>query len=363
MTSALHELTRLSKARSRCISAENVYGEVGRGGMAEISLEPQPEVTRIGQLWNGLEWPHANARHLGPKWKVRPCIALAPCVETTLMDVNGPGCIRHIWFTLDPKWTRMIILRMYWDGEETPSVEVPIGDFFCNATKYESDVHALPINVNPSNGLNSFFAMPFAKHARITVENLHPDTNLSSLFYAINYTLEELPPDTAYFHASFRRTNPLPDREDFVIVDGIRGRGQFVGCYMTWKQNNEGWWGEGEVKMFLDGDDEYPTICGTGSEDYFGGAWAFGKTFTAPFMGYPYGGDSGAGKRHSMYRFHIPDPVHFEQDFRATIQALGCSEDGYFHLQDDISAVAYWYQAEPHAPFPALPDREALEVL
>ncbi len=361
MTNTLNHLTRLSSARSRSITAENVYGEAGKGGMAQVSAEPQPEVAQIGQLWEG---PQPCARELGRKWKVRPSISLAPATVTTLMDVDGPGYIRHIWCTFEMRWSRTLILRMYWDGEETPSVEAPIGDFFCNAAKCEAEVRAIPMNVNPSNALNCYFAMPFGRHARITVENLHPTERIPHFYYAIDYTLEELPEDSAYFHASFHRANPLSYGDDFVIVDGIRGQGHFAGCYMSWQQNNDGWWGEGEVKMFLDDDGEFPTICGTGTEDYFGGAWSFGKTFTAPFLGYPYGGENATGKRHSLYRFHIPDPVYFSRRLKVTIQAIGWRSEGrYLPLQDDISAVAYWYQAEPHAPFAPLADRNALEVI
>jgi hypothetical protein len=179
--------------------------------------------------------------------------------------------------------------------------------------------------------------------------------------------------DDACFHAQFRRTNPLPFKDDYTVLDGVKGQGQYVGTAMFWQQNSSGWWGEGEIKFFMDGDGEFPTICGTGTEDYFGGAWCFRGNYSAPFMGYPLG-DSGfnadappasrPGNRHILYRFHVMDPIRFERDLRVTIQALGWRSEGrYLPLQDDISSVAYWYQAEPHAPFPALPGRDALEVI
>ena len=191
------------------------------------------------------------------------------------------------------------------------------------------------------------------------------ETQADHIYYTINGTDEPVPEDALYFHASFRRTNPLKYGEDFVIADGIRGKGRFAGCYLTWQQNNKCWWGEGEVKMFIDGDKEFPSICGTGTEDYFCGAWCFAdRTFSSPYSGYHCGGASIVGQRHALYRFHITDPVWFQSDFKATVQALGWrSEKRFLPLQDDLSCVAYWYQTEPHAPLPSLPDRNGLEVI
>ena len=357
----LGTISRLSKTVTRSITAENVYGEKGRGGMAEVSATPQPEVVKIGQLWEG---PNSCARDLGRTWKVRPCITLPQTSTTTLMDIDGPGVIQHIWITCDPKCFRDLIIRMYWDGETTPSVESPLGDLFCNGWKTRVNILALPINVNPSGALNSYFPMPFQKHARITVENRAPE-NQGSFFYSITYALGDVDPQDAYFHARFRRTNPLPYKEDYVILDNVLGRGQYVGTYMAWQQNSAGWWGEGEVKMFIDGDKEFPTICGTGTEDYFGGAWGFGQNFSAPFLGYPFGAcDSKPGNRHGLYRFHIMDPIRFARDIKVTMQAIGWRSEGrYLPLQDDIASVAYWYQTEPHQPFPVLLDRDGLEVI
>ena len=357
----LGNIMKLSSARTRSITAENVYGAKGRGGMAEVSATPQPEVVRIGQKWDG---PNACARDLGRTWKVRPCITLPKETTTVIMDVAGPGVIQHIWVTVDARWYRDLILRAYWDNEKTPSVEVPIGDFFCNGWKTRANVLAIPINVNPSGAFNSYFPMPFRKRARITIENRAP-AEVGGFFYAINYAETEVAKDDAYLHAQFRRTNPLPYKEDYIILDGVKGRGQYVGTYMAWQQNSQGWWGEGEIKVFLDGDGDFPTICGTGTEDYFGGAWCFGQTYSAPFLGYPLGTcDGKPGNRHGLYRFHIMDPIRFREDLRVTMQAIGWRSEGrYLPLQDDIASVAYWYQAEPHAAFPQLGDRDALEVV
>ena len=358
----LGNIMKLSSAVSRSITAENVYGEKGKGGMSQWN-ECQEEVKRIGQ-----DWMEFNAaRELGQKWKCRPCIPLNPFKTSTIMDVEGPGIIQHFWCTLDSKFYRDVILRMYWDNETEPSIETPIGDFFCNPYPIRTNILSMPINVNPKGGFNCFFPMPFRKHARITVENISPN-DLPHFFYAINYSLTEVENDDAYFHAQFRRTNPLPYGQDYVIIDGVKGKGQYAGVTMAWQQNNSNWWGEGEIKIFLDGDGEFPTICGTGTEDYFGGAWGFDNTFSAPFMGFPYSSDprgsAKAGSRHSLYRFHIMDPVRFEKDLRVTIQAIGWRSEGrYLPLQDDISSVVYFYQSEPHNTFPKLPDRNGLEII
>ncbi|MEI6423080.1 MAG: glycoside hydrolase family 172 protein [Lentisphaerota bacterium] len=210
--------------------------------------------------------------------------------------------------------------------------------------------------------------MPFRKHARIEIANIGA-VEQKGLYYTINYALTDVDDNDAYFHAQFRRVNPLPYKQAYTIVDGIRGHGHYVGTVMSWQQNSWGWWGEGEFKAYLDGDDEFPTICGTGTEDYFGGAWVFNSTFPAPFMGYPVGSPlqdkCQPETRHAMYRFHIMDPIRFATDFRATMQALGWRRGPwqFLPLQDDISSVAYWYQNEPHALFPKLPDRDYLEVI
>jgi hypothetical protein len=359
-------ITRLKNAQTHLITAENVYGEKGKGGMAPLSAEPQPEVTKIGQKWDG---PNGCARDLGVKWKVRPCITLEGRTETTIMDADGPGRITHIWITVDNPFYRDLILRVRWDGEAAPSVEAPIGDFFCCGWKTRINILSLPINVNPSGGMNSYFPMPFRRHAKITVENRNPAA-IGGFFYAVSYESGEVGPDEAYFHAKFNRSNPLAYMDDYVILDGVRGHGHYVGTQMCWQQNTEGWWGEGEIKAFIDGDGEYPTYCGTGTEDYFGGAWGFGSNYTAPFLGFhdikATGGrpTNMVGNRHSLYRFHIMDPIRFESDLKVTMQAIGWRSEGrYLPLQDDISSVAYWYQSEPHNAFPPLGDRDALEVI
>lgn len=349
----LHNLWRVANAKSRSISAENFTGEKGKGGMA---------VEGTGAY---------AARELGQGWKVSPSIRLAGQSTFVLADIQGPGAVQHIWMTCHRKYWRSLVLRFYWDGEPHPSVEVPYGDFFCQGWCEFAQVSSLPVAVNPHGGMNAYWEMPFRKSARIEIENLGEEEVV--LYYQIDYCLAEVPDDAAYFHASWRRSNPLPYKEVHTIVDHIRGRGHYVGTYIAWGVNNNGWWGEGEVKFYIDGDKDFPTICGTGTEDYFGGAWNFDVNgaytlFSTPFLGLCQvikpDGLYRSQQRFGMYRWHIRDPIRFEEDLRVTIQALGWRSGGrYLPLQDDIASTAFWYQMEPHVPHPPLPGRDGLEVI
>ena len=349
----LGNLSRLSHAKTRSISPENFTGEKGRGGMAT-------------------EGTGANAaRDLGQGWKVSPSIRIEPKQTFTLVDIEGPGAIQHIWMTITGHW-RFYILRIYWDGETEPTVEVTAGDFFaCGWGKY-AQVSSLAVCVNPGSALNCYWEMPFRKSCKITMENL--DNNRITLYYQVDYTLTDVPEDDAYFHAQFRRSNPLPYETVHTLLDGVKGWGHYVGTYIAWGVNNNGWWGEGEIKFFLDGDKKFPTICGTGTEDYFCGSYNFENRDTRRYQEYttPYAGLSqvirpdglyNSQQRFGLYRWHIMDPIRFERDLRVTIQALGWRNDRrYLPLQDDISSVSFWYQTEPHAPFPRLPEKDYLEI-
>lgn len=347
-------LPLLSSAKTRSISAENVTGEKGKGGMS-------------------LQGTGAScARDLGQGWKVSPSVQIPAGTRYSLAEITGPGALSHIWLTTHPAHWRTLILRMYWDGEDVPSVEVPIGDFFCNGWCERSNVNSLPIAVNPAGGMNSYWPMPFRGNARITVENRSAET--ATLYYQIDYALTEVPDDAAYFHAAWRRSNPVTYMDVHTILDRVRGTGHYVGTYLAWQSNNTGWWGEGEVKFYLDGDEEFPTICGTGTEDYFGGAWNFEQPegqygmYSTAFLGLHQvirpDGLYRSQQRFGMYRWHIMDPIRFEMDLRVTIQALGWRSAGrYLPLQDDIASVAFWYQAEPHAPLSPLPGPDGLEVI
>jgi len=344
-------LPLLSKAKTRSISPENFTGQKGRGGMSTDGLAKNA------------------ACDLGQGWKVSPYIHIESKQTFVLAEINGPGAIQQIWMTPTGNW-RFSILRFYWDGEKEPSVEVPVGDFFaCGWGKY-AQVSSLPVCVNPGSAFNCYWVMPFRKSCKITMENL--DDKKMTLYYQINYTLTEVPEDAAYFHAQFRRVNPLPYKEVYTILDGVKGWGHYVGTYMCWGANNNGWWGEGEIKFFIDGDKDFPTICGTGTEDYFCGSYSFVvdnqyQEYTTPYAGMPQvlkpDGLWNSQQRFGLYRWHIMDPVRFEKDLKVTIQALGWRSGGrYLPLQDDISSVAFWYQREPHHKFPELPGKDYLEI-
>jgi hypothetical protein len=329
----------LSDAKTFSISAENPTGEKGNGGK-EIPDNDSP------------------ASRLGKGWKVKPCISLKPGETATLADIKCTGFIQHIWMTVDPKTYRNLILRMYWDDEKSPSVEVPLGDFFVNMHGLRYPVNSLPIVVNPKGGFNSYWQMPFRKNARITITNDYFE-EIPHFFFQITYTqVNELPENTGYFHAQWRRTLTTRENPEHVIISDIIGKGLYVGTAIGWSQMSNGWWGEGEIKFFIDDDDEYPTICGTGTEDYFGGAWCFGETYSTPFLGYPlWRKEPNEIPKHGLYRWHIPDPIRFSKNLKVTIQALGWYPDRKFQpLTDDIASVAYWYQSEPHAAFPKLLD-------
>ena len=350
LTMNMGSLPRLSAAQTRSISPENFTGEKGKGGMATEGTGARA------------------ARELGQGWKVSPSVRILPGQTFVMADVQGAGAIQHIWMTPTGN-NRLNILRMYWDGEENPSVECPAGDFFaCGCGQYTT-VSSLAVCVNPGSGFNCYWLMPFRKSFKMTMTNMAEKSMV--LYYQIDYTLTTVPKDMAYFHAQFRRTNPLPDKTDYTIIEGVQGRGHYVGTYMTWGSNSPGWWGEGEIKFFMDGDEKFPTICGTGTEDYFCGSYGFHKpgtreyqTFNTAYAGMPQVIQSQTQPRFSLYRWHIMDPVRFEKDLRVTMQALGWKPTGglYLPLQDDLSSVAFWYQTEPHAPFPTLPDKEALII-
>jgi len=349
----LGALSRLSRAETRSISPENFTGGKGKGGMAT-------------------EGTGARAsRDLGQGWKVSPSIKIEPKSTFTLAEIKGPGAIQHIWMTPTGN-RRFSIIRIYWDGEIAPSVEVPVGDFFASGWGQYQQLSSLAVCVNPGSAFNCYWEMPFRKLCKITLENI--DDNEMVLYYQIDYTLTHIPEDAGYFHAQFRRVNPLPYKSDYTIVDGVKGWGHYVGTYMAWGVHNEGWWGEGEIKFYLDGDKEFPTICGTGTEDYFCGSYNFEnpeakqyQIFNTPYSGLVQvikpDGVYKSQQRFGLYRWHIMDPVRFQKDLRVTIQALGWrSGERYLPLQDDIASVAFWYQAEPHASFPKLPDKDYLEV-
>ncbi len=353
----MENLFRVTGAKTRSISPENRTGEPGRGGATPLEMGTARDA----------------ARDLGTGWKVNPYLIIQPGETIDLAHIIGEGKITQMWMTLTGVW-RNYILRIYWDGNPVPSVECPAGDFFCMGWGKYAPISSMAVCVNPGSAFNCYWPMPFKKECLVTMENR--DDRPATIYYQINYELGPQPADMAYFHARFNRTNPLPYKQDYVILDRIEGRGQYVGTYIAWGVNNTGWWGEGEIKFFMDGDTEYPTICGTGTEDYFCGSYDFEDPVThkdyLPFTT-PYTGLAQvilpdrlyeSQMRFGMYRWHIADPVRFEKDLRVTIQALGWrSGRRYLPLMDDIASVAFWYQDRPVASQPPLPDRDALEVI
>ncbi|MBW8731256.1 MAG: DUF2961 domain-containing protein [Terrabacter sp.] len=358
MLPTLSDLVAPAGVSSRSINAENPTGEPGSAAAA--------------------------SSHLGPGRKGSAYLPLPAGGSLTLADIEGPGVIRHIWITVPdrteggPFVLRDLVLRMYWDDEEKPSVEAPLGDFFCNGFAARALVTSEPIVVAPTGGMNSYIPMPFGRRARIVLDSEHP-ASIDHVFFQIDYTVgDDVPADTAYFHAQWRRSNATTALgEDHVILDGVTGRGRYLGTYIGVAALSRYWWGEGEVKFFVDGDTDLPTLCSTGLEDYAGGAWAFQDdlrkdpepvplTFSAPYCGYPYFSTrdetraatfiQSTAPMHAVYRWHLPDPVWFERDFRATLQQIGVWDKGLFERTDDVFSVAYWYQTEPHTAFPVLPN-------
>jgi hypothetical protein len=356
LVSGLGDLWRLSSSVTRSISAENPTGEKGKGGAATSGTG-------------------ANAaRDLGLGWKVSPSIHIEAGEVATLADISGSGAVQHFWLTTHVNNWRKLVLRFYWDGDESPAVEVPVGDFFGQGWGRFAQLSSLPVAVNPNGGFNCYWPMPFKSGARITLENLGDDQ--VTVYFQVDYALDPAvasADDVTYFHAQWRRSNPLVYKDVHTLVDGVSGSGHYVGTYLAWGVNSTGWWGEGEIKYFLDGDTEFPTICGTGTEDYFGGAWNFdvpGSGYTAfstPFLGLHQilrpDGLYQSQQRFGMYRWHIFDPIRFSSDLRVTIQALGWRSDGrYLPLQDDIASTAFWYGRETSYPQPEFAGRDHLEI-
>jgi len=348
---------------TRQISGENLTGE--KNGGCRTSPDP-----------NDPELRHSiHALRLGKGWKVHPFISLAHGETATLADIEGPGCINEFFFTSDLFCYSDLVLRIYWDGEENPSVECPIGAFF--AMGHDCAPHTVyseVVTVAPNRGMNCYWQMPFKKRAFVTLSNEgYCDANI--IAFRILYKLYDIPDGAAYFHAGYRRSMTSDKLPEHTIIDGVSGRGLYVGTYLACNILTSNWWGEGEVKFYLDGD-EYPSIVDNGTEDYFGGAWNFGaktgfnknnyksceEAFCSPYLGMPLAltNNPSGPKKFGMYRWHIHDSIGFTEDIKVTIQTLGWFPQGtYFRpIPMDIASVAYWYQIEPHQKFPGLPNAD-----
>lgn len=349
----ISSLSQLRGVQTRSISPENFDGSVGGGGRAT-------------------EGTGANcARDLGTGWKVSPSVHVAGHSTFDLANIDEPGRITHIWLTTHADNWRTLILRAYWDDEDQPAIEVPLGDFFCQGWGVFAQVSSQAIAVNPHGGFNSYLPMPFRTGARLTIENTSEAD--ATVYYQITYEIGGDYANEGYLHAQWRRSNPLPYLTTHSLLEGIEGRGHYVGTYIAWGVNSNGWWGEGEIKFYLDSDDEYPTIAGTGTEDYFGGAWNFdvpgqGYTpFSTPYLGMPQvirpDGLYVSQQRFGMYRWHLLDPIFFSQRLRVDIQALGWRTGGrYLPLQDDIASTSYFYLDRPRANRPEAPTADGMEV-
>ena len=347
------DISRLRDVQTWCISPENPDGARGGGARA---------TTGTGA---------AAARDLGVGWKVSPSVEVAGHGSLDLATIAGAGRITHVWLTTHSDHWRSLVLRAWWDGAEEPAVEVPLGDFFASGWGRFAQVSSAMVAVNPHGGFNSYWPMPFRTGARLSLENLAEE--VATIYYAVTFETGEDTSAAGYLHAQFRRSNPLPERETHPLLTGVTGRGHYVGTYLAWGSNSPGWWGEGEVKFFLDGDREHPTIAGTGAEDYFGGAWNFDvpgtgySTFSTPYLGMPQvirpDGLYASQQRFGLYRWHVLDPVHFATDLSVTIQALGWQSGGrYLPLHDDLASTALFYLDRPVTARPALPSRDELAV-
>lgn len=349
----LSHLTKSLKRVTRSISPENFTGEKGMGGKATEGTGKEA------------------SRDLGVGWKVSPSIMIEPQQTYTLAEIEGPGKIRHIWMTCFPKYWRELILEIYWENEAKPAVSVPYGDFFCCGWNERVNVNSLPIVVNPAGGMNSYWEMPFQQKAKIVVKSLVEES--FPLYYQIDYSLEEVE-ECLYFSAYWNRSNPVKYKNIHPLLPKLREAGHYVGTYLAWQVNNNGWWGEGEIKFYLDGDEAFPTICGTGTEDYFGGAWNFEQplgeycSYSTMYMGLPQiikpDGLYQSQQRFGMYRWHMQDPIIFSEDISITIQALGWrSNQRYLPLQDDISSTVFLYLSKPALEISQDFTREKLEII
>ena len=350
----LSGLAVLGPGRTRSISPENFDGAKGGGGRATQGT--------------GAEC----AAELGVGWKISPSIDIAAGQTFELAAIEGPAVITHMWFTSHRSTWRSLVLRAYWDDSDKPAIEVPLGDFFGQGWGEFAQLSSVPIAANPHGGFNSYWPMPFGRSARLTLENIAPTT--ATVYYQITYEIDVEVAGSGYLHTQFHRSNPLTAGRTHPIVDRVAGSGKYAGTYIAWGVNRPGWWGEGEIKFYMDGDDEFPTICGTGTEDYFGGAWNFdvpgsGYTaYTTPYLGLHQvlrpDGLYRSQQRFGMYRWHVQDPIRFHEDLRIDIQALGWkSGHRYQPLHDDITSTALFYLDAPATDAgPALPGLDDLAI-
>lgn len=277
-------------------------------------------------------------------------LRIEPGKTVVIAEIKGPAAIHHIWMTVAAEafYGRKIVLRAFWDGEEAPSVEAPLGDFFGVGHGLDRDLSSLPVACSSGGrARNAYWNMPFRWSCRMTVTN-EGARPVDALYFAIDYReLKNLDPAAPYFHAQYRQETPCAPGRDYVLLDAV-GRGHYVGCILSVLQRSPGWWGEGDDRITVDGEEE-PSLHGTGTEDYFSDAWGLRQGGNL-FYGCPIQEeDFQAGSKATAYRFHVPDPIPFSKSLRVAF------EHGHANDRSDYySSVAYWYQAEPHDPFPEL---------
>jgi hypothetical protein len=347
----LGDLPSRAGMTSRQSSAENPSGAPGAGCLRD----PDPADPDL---------PFSGAAMvLGHGWKVRPYVPLPARRTLTLADMGGPGIVRQLFLTTNADSLGPLVLRCFWDDEPTASVESPLGDFFgIGQDSEEYTIDSAVITVAPARGCSSYWPMPFRHHARMTLTN-EGDADVPIVAYRVAWEEAPVADDTAYLHARWARTVTGADRPEHVILDGVQGRGLYVGTTMSWTTSSPGWWGEGEVKFFLDGDREHPSIVDNGTEDYFGGAWGFGRDLRPPRPGMQPRERAWSGtysgcplvsppdltvRRFSMYRWHVPDPIGFRESIGVSVQALGWGDDGRYAIRsDEVASTALWYQVHP----------------
>lgn len=357
MMSELYDLP--SHLQSYSITFENPQGNKGAGGQA--------------------------ASPLGVGRKGSPARMLPAGATLSLADIKAAGTIRHMWMTTYnvADALRGLVIRIYWDNQEWPSVEAPLGDFFGFAHGTTDPFSSVAHSVTEKYGMNIWLPMPFQKRARVTISN---DLDIDVLFfYQIDFTLGDRHAENAgRLHAMFRRENPTTLGKDFEILPRREGAGRYIGTVLGVRPTDSNWWGEGEVKIYLDGDQDFASIVGTGAEDYVGLSWGLqGNAFHYHGANFVHGERLDTGPV-SMYRWHVPDPVYWHEDIRVTVQQIGLSPPvhtfaeylgGLYDRQDDWSACTFWYEAlpsRPVGPIPALaarladldltPDRSALPL-
>ena len=333
--------------RTRQISAENPTGQRNQGARAV----PDPTDPSL---------PHSRAAaELGVGFKVRPFIRVLPGETQVLADIAGAGSITNFYLTSNVLDLKALRLQVFWDDADDAAVDVDVASFFClGGNGQPHNVTSLPINVGPTRGCSSSWPMPFSKRALITLTN-EAATAAEVIAYKVTY--EEMEPSAvgaSRFHARTVNGRPDPVTGEFDLVRQV-GEGIIVGTSINWRANGPRWWGEGQVKVYF-GDDEYPTIVDTGTEDYFGGAWGFGRdstflpsgppgeqTFSGPYAGVPFMQiNEGYVREVVLYRWHINDPIGFGDGVRMAVQVIGIAPTGQYEIRgDDLSATGYWYHA------------------